>query len=213
MANRFDEIFSAIESCSVFADIGCDHGYMTEKVLKSGKCDKAIISDVSEKCLEKAKTLLFGYIESGKCEYFACDGFDKITYCDQALIAGMGGEETIKILKKSSFKPEKLVLQPMKSVKELRLFLVSFGYKIEKDYLFTASGKYYTLIKASLGRDFLTEEEAEFGRTNISLLPSDFTSWISKEIEKLCAYSKAENISEGSRKEINLRIEKLQKYV
>ena len=213
MANRFDEIFSAIDSCRVFADIGCDHGYMTEKVLKSGKCEKAIISDVSEKCLEKAKTLLSSYIESGKCEYFACDGFDKIDYCDQALIAGMGGEETIKILKKSAFKPEKLVLQPMKSVKELRTFLVEFGYKIEKDYLFTASGKYYTLIKANLGTDTLSDEEAEFGRTNIALLPNDFTSWVRAEIKKLCTYTLAENISEGSRKEINLRIEKLQKYV
>lgn len=213
MANRFEEIFSAIEPCRIFADIGCDHGYMTEKVLKSGKCEKAIISDVSEKCLEKAKTLLLGYIESGKCEYFACDGFDKIEYCDLALIAGMGGEETIKILKKSAFKPKKLVLQPMKSVKELRLFLANFGYKIEKDYLFSASGKYYSLIKASLGKDALSPEEAEFGRTNISLLPSDFICWARAEIEKLSAYSKAENISSENRKEINLRIEKLRKYV
>ena len=61
MTNRLNQIFSVLPSCEVFADIGCDHGYVAKAMLDSGKCKKVIVSDISEKCLFKATTLLQFY--------------------------------------------------------------------------------------------------------------------------------------------------------
>lgn len=213
MTDRLNEIFGVIDTCDIFADIGCDHGYMAQKMLDSGKCKKAIIADVSAKCLEKAKTLLSDYIKGDKCDYYVSNGFDKIPYCDLALIAGMGGEETVKILTKAPYKPQKLVLQPMKNAKELRLFLASIGYRIEKDYIFYAGGKYYVLISAVLGEDELSLEEAELGRTNIKELSADFIRWAKGEKEKLLGYLTAQNLSAENRNIIEEKIKKLEKYV
>ena len=55
MTSRLEKIFSVIPKCETFADIGCDHGYLAKAVLDSGKCKSAVISDISQKCLEKAK--------------------------------------------------------------------------------------------------------------------------------------------------------------
>ena len=58
MTARLDELFSLLPPCSKFADVGCDHGYIAQRMLLSGKCGHAVISDISEKCLKKAETLL-----------------------------------------------------------------------------------------------------------------------------------------------------------
>ena len=99
MNKRFEEIFSSIPTCSVFADIGCDHGYISKAMLERGKAKKVLASDISEKCLEKARDLLKAEIVLGKAECIVSNGFDNLSGCDCALIAGMGGEEIILILK------------------------------------------------------------------------------------------------------------------
>ena len=71
MNGRIEELVSAIPYTNTFADVGCDHGYVAEAMLKSGKCKKAYVSDVSEKCLEKAKKLLAGFISAGSAEAFS----------------------------------------------------------------------------------------------------------------------------------------------
>ena len=78
MTERLKEIFSNLPNCSVFADIGCDHGYMAQAMIVSGKCKKAIIADVSAKCLEKAQTLLADYIQKGLVTSAVSDGFERV---------------------------------------------------------------------------------------------------------------------------------------
>jgi tRNA (adenine22-N1)-methyltransferase len=53
MTDRLEKIYAKIPFCKVFADIGCDHGYISKAMLDGKKCERVIISDVSENCLEK----------------------------------------------------------------------------------------------------------------------------------------------------------------
>ena len=167
MTNRIKKLYDALSCCDVFSDIGCDHGYVAKAMLDGNKCAKVIISDISQKCLKKAEDLLCSYMESGRVESRVSDGFEKIEYCDQALIAGMGGEEIVGIISRSKFLPERLVLQPMKNTRKVRELLLEKGYKILDDYVFYVGRKYYDLIVAVKGEDFYTDEEFEFGRTNL----------------------------------------------
>lgn len=153
MTGRLTEIFSKIDECTVFADVGCDHGYVAKEMLRRKKCKKAIISDVSAKCLNKAEELLRKEIDSGVAVSVVSDGFEKLPECDLALVAGMGGEEIVSILEKAPFFPQKLVLQPMKNADKVRAALIKFGYKILIDYTFFSGGKYYDLIKAEKGKE------------------------------------------------------------
>ena len=172
MTERLNEIFSDLPKCKVFADVGCDHGYIAKNMIRSGKCEKVIVSDISEKSLEKAKKLLKGEMEKGVAQAVVSDGLTKVPPADCVLIAGLGGEEIIRILTDAPYLPQKLVLQPMKNVKKVREFVVASGYRILSDRVFQEGYMYYDLISLEKGNDFLTEEQAEFGKAILKILPS-----------------------------------------
>ena len=213
MTERLKEIFSSIPVGEVFADVGCDHGYIAKAVLKSGKCKKAIVSDISEKSLLKAKSLLAREIAAGKAVAVVSDGFKNLPPCDVALIAGMGGDEIIKILTEAPFLPENLVLQPMKQSPKVRVFVVDSGYAVQEDRVFSEGYMFYDLIRLKKGKDVLTAEEIEYGRTNLTSPPDAFKKKIRWEIKNIDA-----RIAQGELKKNVLmafikRKEELKKYV
>ncbi len=181
MTKRLNELFSLISNCELFADVGCDHGFISQMVLDSNRAKKVIISDVSKKSLKKAEILLKDY--GDRVISIVSDGFDGYDFKpDQAIIAGMGGEEIIKILSSSKFLPNKLILNPMKNVDKVRRFLHKVGYKILKDFTIF-DGKFYDLISCEKGEDCYTELEYLFGRDNLISKTDDF-------IKKLKFYKK-----------------------
>ncbi len=158
-------IISHLTPCNVFGDVGCDHGVMTEAALSLGLAKRAVYSDVSPLCLKKAQALLapFGDMATG----VVADGIVSAhADCDQVLIAGMGGMEIIKILQTAYALPFRLVLQPMKDEERVRRALHALSYRITKDTLFAAEGKYYYLITAERGEgtDAYSEREYRYGR-------------------------------------------------
>ncbi len=172
MTKRLNEIYSLITNCNVFADVGCDHGFISQLVLQNQKANKVIISDVSKKSLKKAETLLKDY--NDKVVSIVSDGFNNYNINpNQVVIAGMGGEEIIKILQATNFIFERLILNPMKNVDKVRKFLHEKGYKIVKDYTIF-DGKFYDLIACERGSDSYTELEYAFGRDNLIEKSSDF---------------------------------------
>ena len=40
MTERLNKVFSELPSCKVFADIGCDHGYIAKEMVERKKCEK-----------------------------------------------------------------------------------------------------------------------------------------------------------------------------
>lgn len=208
--DRIDALIREVGKCEVFADIGCDHGYAAQRMLETGACERVIVSDVSEKCLKKAETLLSPYIAEGKAAAVASDGFESVPRCDVALIAGMGGEEIIGIIKRAveggKALPQRLVLQPMKNPDKVRRCVVENGYKIVRDYLFYVKDKYYIVINCERGADELTSEEAEFGRTNVKERSADFTRFINEELAKFKAVK-------GGGEAFAEKIKRYEKYV
>ncbi len=213
MTDRLEEIFSIIPECETFADIGCDHGYMAHAMLTRDKAKKVIIADISEKCLQKAKDLLFAYINSGRAISVVANGFIGVPNCDVGLVAGMGGEEICTILKGAKTLPNTLVLQPMKNTDKVRLCLIDLGYKIEKDYVFKSANKFYDLMLVVKGKDTLTEQEIEFGRDNIKEKSQDFLEFIGQKLIRLDSILTSQALSDSDREKMLKLKEKLQKYV
>lgn len=208
---RIDYLFSQITPTKVFADVGCDHGLVAKKVVESKIAEKVYITDISAPSLKKAENLLREYL--GKTVFsVVCDGFDGINEkVDLALIAGMGGEEIIKIITSSTQKPDKLVLQPMKNADKLRKVLVGLGYKIIKDFTFQ-DGKFYDLIVCEKGEDKLSDEEILFGRTNLIEKPQAFKDKLKKEIDSIDGYLKRA-LSEETREQFQNRKKVLERLI
>jgi tRNA A22 N-methylase len=90
--------------------------------------------------------------------------------------------------------------------------VVELGYKIEKDFVFKAGGKFYDLLVLEKGKDSLTEEEIEFGRTNLLEKNADFIEMINKRIDKYQEY--LVSIPDGEKRNgLKTQIERLKKYV
>lgn len=213
MTNRIKIMVENLPECEVFYDIGCDHGYCTKLMLDKSKCKRAIVSDVSEKCLNKAIKLLCDYQEQGRVTAYVCDGFSEKASCDLAFIAGMGGMEIISILKNAQTLPRYLALQPMKNQVELRQFVLGLNYKFLKDTTFSDKGKFYHFILLEKGKDSLTEQELKYGRDNINGDNPQFREYLKLQIEKLSRYAKNKGISTADQEKIFNQIEDMQKYV
>lgn len=181
ISNRIKIIFSNIAKCQKFADVGCDHGYTSKLMLDNDRCKELIFSDISAPSLKKAEELLKDYPNA---RAVCCSGLTKIdTDCDCVLISGMGGENIIQILQEGFF-PERLVLQPMKNVDKLRVFLMQNSYILEKDFIFKAEDKFYNLLIASKGTEVLTEQEITYGKDNLQNPSTDFLEYLQIQIAK-----------------------------
>ena len=212
MTERLSIIFDKIPKCTTFADIGCDHGYIALNMLTKGKCERVIVSDISEKCLKKAQDLLKTFIDKGVAKSVVSDGFERVDECDVALIAGMGGEEICSILDKAFRLPNTLVLQPMKNCDKVRVKALEHGYRFESDSVFYSAGKFYDLMVLVKGKDSLTEQEILFGRDNVTNPSCAFKQKIRIEIGKLKERLNNERLSENAKNQMLKDLENLQKY-
>ncbi|MDE7330265.1 MAG: class I SAM-dependent methyltransferase [Clostridia bacterium] len=185
--DRIDILCSYLEGCKTFADVGCDHGYCTLYMLKNGLCESAVISDVSAKCLQKAETLLKNYIKEGKAASVCCDGLEKISAdTDEVLIAGMGGDEIVSILKKS-FIPKKFVFQPMKNSRAVREYLLLNGAGIITDEIFESYGKFYSVIKGTRKGNTVKYSEAQL-EYGLALEGESAQRFLKSELDKKLGY-------------------------
>lgn len=130
-----------IESGESVADIGTDHGYVPMLLVKNGISPFAIMSDISEGSLAKARETfgLCGIDMSDEC-FRLGDGLKSIepAEVDAIIIGGLGGFTIIDILSNNLEKTrsyKKLVLQPRKHSGELRHFLYTNGFDITDEDL------------------------------------------------------------------------------
>lgn len=222
MTERLKKLCGLLESCRRFVDVGCDHGYCTRYMLDSGLCGSAVIADISAKSLSKAERLLGGYIASGRCTSVCCDGLTGIARGDDlVLIAGMGGEEILKILK-NSYIPASFVFQPMKNAPELRAYLIEKGCEMIYDGVFTerrgSAKKYYFVIKGRAGKtadngacnggakgaEQYSPLQLAFGRD--SLGTDELNSLLWDELKKNESYAGG-SLSEASRRAVEERMQ------
>lgn len=205
--DRIDILLSYLKKTDVLADVGCDHGYLSERALKAGLCKTVYYTDVSEKCLSKARKRLRTFTDEGKAIPVCTDGLTGVNAdMNEICIAGLGGKETIGVLKEclNRLKPDVLLLQPMKNTPEVRAYLLTAGYFPETDETFAFGGKFYDVIVATPNKagDTLSEDERLFGRDNLKNKGDAFTRKLKKEKSEIAGYLARENLSPASKEEL-----------
>lgn len=182
---RLSEVLSLIETEDVVADIGTDHGKIAVSAYeKTG--NRVIASDVSAPSLMKAQRLAFELGLDSEISFRVGDGLDVIlpNEVNTAVIAGMGGNEIIKILKNSSLELDKYILVPHQHSAELCEFLLNNQFGILRDYIVECDKKFYRFFVASKTRTLFVEYSEQmklYGRENTP----DKLKFCKKELEKL----------------------------
>lgn len=153
MSERLKTIIKMFDNCNSAADIGTDHAYVPEMLIKNNLCKKVIATDVNEGPYRIAKN----YIEStgleDSIEVRLGNGLQPIGLgeVDTIVIAGMGGILITKILdeKITEFDETKtLILQPMNAADKVRKYLHEKGFCIIDEEIAREDYHFYELIKA-----------------------------------------------------------------
>lgn len=154
--NRLEGIKSMVDPCQTAADIGTDHGYVAEMLLKEGICKQIIATDLNEGPLNRAIEHLTKSNLHDKCNFRLGCGLRVLNEgeADAIIIAGMGGDlisDIIHTSKDIALKAQQLILQPMTAVNTLRKYLYENGFEIIDESIVKEYHHFYFIIKAKKG--------------------------------------------------------------
>ena len=140
-----------LQGAEAVADIGCDHGKLTAALLLEGRCFRVIAGDISPDCLDKTRKMIDRYGLQDRAETRLGSGLTILFpgECDAAAILGMGGELMVELLRASPMVAEgldRLVLQPMSGIEELRQWLHENSYHVRADRMAAVGSRWYQLL-------------------------------------------------------------------
>ena len=139
------------------ADIGTDHAYLPAALLMEGKIPSAIAADLREGPLAHARATAGEYGVTEQIDFRLCNGLDGIHpgEADTVVIAGMGGETILEILRYAPWTRQlnvPLILQPMSTMPELRRWLFEHDYHIITEKLAQEGDNLYTALLVQAGK-------------------------------------------------------------
>ena len=151
---RLSTLAQMVDQGARVADIGTDHAYLPIQLVKEGKVDYAIASDVAAGPLENAEKDIIAAGLKNKIETRLGSGLETISAKDRidtVVIAGMGGKLMTNILNEAwsrNFHFATLILEPNVGEPSVREWLSAHKYQIINEKIIAEAGHIYELIKA-----------------------------------------------------------------
>lgn len=186
---RLQTVADQVPQGAAFADIGTDHAYLPVWLLLHGRISHAIAADLREGPLNSARETVKQYGVLGQVSFRLCNGLADIApeEVDTIAIAGMGGETIASILEAAPWTREGklLLLQPMTSFPDLRLWLQKNGYYIERETIAREGQRLYSCLAVRSGQmDALSPAELWVGRQSSDPLRGEFLAMMRRKIER-----------------------------
>ena len=145
---RLKSVKSLVPHGTRLLDVGSDHAALPISLFSGNMITGAVISDINEKPLQRAKNEAAKTVFFDKCTFVLSDGFDRIDpdSFDVAAICGMGGTLISSMIERGISdgrlkKEHVLIVQPMTDIYVVRKCLWDNGYRIT-DEIFSVEGKY-----------------------------------------------------------------------
>lgn len=218
LSKRLKTIAQFVVKNKKIFDIGSNHAYLPMYLIQNEMIPNAIASEISMGPFEQARQEVVKYNLENKLDVRLGDGFiplNKNEIPGTIFICGMGSKLIENILKKGMetgklSSQSRLVLQPNKNEKELRLFLQNNNYQIIQEEILEEKNKIYEIIVAEKINEIVnyTDEELLFGPI---LLENKNKYFYKKWTDKLSIYEEIqENISaiEADKKRQKEKVEK-----
>lgn len=217
LGERLSLIESLVPFGAAVCDIGCDHGYLSIALKKSGKARSVISADLRPAPLESAKKNAAEYGVS--LDFRLCDGLSGIKSgeADTVIIAGMGGEVIAGIIERCEWIKAGgilLILQAMTSAEALRDYLAKQGFEIKSENAVTEGKRVYSVICAEFcgNSRILSPAERYIGK-NTAESPAG-RAYIEKQYRRLytCAADiKAVPQRRGEYEELKAAVEEIER--
>lgn len=183
LSDRMQVIADHIEPGETVADIGTDHGQIPVWLFAQGVCPRAILTDISEGSLAKAKETAAAYQFGSGLDFRAGDGLQVLApgEADAVIIAGMGGKLIRQILADSpehTFSFRKYILQPRKGAGPLRKWLLENGFRIVSEDI-VREGRHLPEIITAISpgdpscKSWTEHDLADHDRTELVRLPEE----------------------------------------
>ena len=152
LSKRLNAVASLVTEGYRLADIGTDHAYIPIYLVSSGKIPEAVAMDVNRGPLLRAEENIRANGLQNKIKTRISDGFAALNReeADSAVIAGMGGSLTIRILREGDglvCSLKECILQPQSEIEKVRAFLLEEGFFFLREDMVEEDGKYYPMMK------------------------------------------------------------------
>lgn len=158
LSDRMQAIVNLVTPGRTVADVGCDHGFISIYLIEQGIAPRVIAMDVNDGPLLRAKEHVEEKGLEDRITIKKSDGLKNLEWIYKgileagcAIIAGMGGRLTVKILEDSMEKLpylKELILEPQSDLPMVRQFLWKHGFVMIKEDMVEEDGKYYQIMKA-----------------------------------------------------------------
>lgn len=179
LSKRLQAAAGLISEGNRLVDVGTDHGYIPIYLVQHKKIPSAIAMDVKKGPLSRAEEHIK---QAGLSAYITCrlsDGLKELKpgEGDSLLLAGMGGNLIVRILKES---PETLAffrevaLQPQSAHGLVRKTAEALGWRTQKEDMVFEDGKFYPMLRlvhagradgvGHSGWDYKNEAEYLYGK-------------------------------------------------
>lgn len=181
------EVVASLVNYNRIADVGCDHGKLAYYLLDNGIADYAVVSDISKPSLDKAIDILSK--TKYNFDYICCDGLTGYNgyNIDQCIIAGMGGDEIMKIISNCPINIKSFILSPQRNNVAVKKFMLNNGYSIDYDIIIKEKNKFYNIFRCNKSSNVTipTEEELIIGKDNYNNDISAASEFVEHEIKKV----------------------------
>lgn len=138
------------------ADVGTDHGFVPIRLIESGRVKHVVAMDVRKGPLSRASEHILEYQMEDRIETRLSDGLKELKpgEADTVIIAGMGGELMLRILRDGVHMYDSVkhyVLSPQSELSVFRHGLEELGFSILEEQMLLDEGKYYVILNVSPG--------------------------------------------------------------
>lgn len=156
ISKRLKLISDLVKDVNSVVDVGTDHGYVVIDLLKEGRVERAVASDINKGPVDRAKKNVSDHNLSDKIHCRLGGGLKTVKpgEVEAAVIAGMGGNLIRDILVESEdvFKELKYVIvQPVQNPEVLREYIYKLGWNLQDEWIIFDEDKYYEIFKVSYG--------------------------------------------------------------
>ena len=155
---RLETAASFLPEGARVADIGTDHARLPIWLLKTGRADYVMASDIADDPIRRARENVERWGVGTKVRLIQCAGFDGYQPGDftHGVICGMGGDTIAAILSAAPWTADgahTLILQPETAAQRLREYLYTHHYQILDEIAVIDGTRVYTVLKVTGGED------------------------------------------------------------
>lgn len=191
LSSRLKLISEFVPLNSKVMDIGCDHGLLDIYLYQNRIVKKIIASDINFSALNNAIENIKANKLEKEIETRLSDGLENIhaeDEIDTLVIAGMGSNTIVNMLKKDIKKLDKIktiIIQSNTKLEFLRSEIVKLNYYIADEAIVEDNKKIYIVIKFIKGRRKYTKKELYFGPIILSTKSLVFQKYTKDNLKKL----------------------------